>query len=239
MRIYFDVETVPSQAEDARDLVKAATKPPATYKKPESIAAWWETEAPAAIDEAYRKQSFDASVGELVSISWCDDDMPEASTVIRSKDENEGLMLRRFFGQLDAHFKLHAIRDQRGTELWEDSPFFIGHNAAFDLGFIWRRAIILGVRPMFKLPGPNAREGKDYACTMRAWAGWKDTISLDRLCKALKVQTPKGDLDGSKVFDAWLAGELDRIATYNRADVIATRECWRRITWETRTEAAA
>ena len=87
---------------------------------------------------------------------------------------------------------------------------------------------------MFKLPGPNAREGKDYACSMRAWAGWKDTISLDRLCRALKVQTPKGDLDGSKVFDAWLAGELDRIATYNRADVIATRECWRRINWEVR-----
>ena len=90
MRIYFDVETVPSQPLDARDLVKATVKPPATYKKPESIAAWWENESPAAIEEAYRKQSFDASVGELIRISWCDDDMAEACTVIRTKDESEG-----------------------------------------------------------------------------------------------------------------------------------------------------
>ena len=199
MRIYFDVETVPSQAPDARDLVKATIKPPATFKKPESIAAWWETDAPTAIDEAWRKQSFDASVGELISLSWCDDDMTEASTVIRGKDESERLMLQRFFGQLSAHFKLHAIRDQRGTELWEDSPYFIAHNATFDLGFVWRRSIILGVRPPFKVPGPNAREGKDYACTMRTWSGFKDTISLDRLCSALGIQSPKGDLDGSKV----------------------------------------
>ena len=239
MRIYFDVETVPSQAPDARDLVKATIKPPATFKKPESIAAWWETDAPTAIDEAWRKQSFDASVGELISLSWCDDDMTEASTVIRGKDESERLMLQRFFGQLSAHFKLHAIRDQRGTELWEDSPYFIAHNATFDLGFVWRRSIILGVRPPFKVPGPNAREGKDYACTMRTWSGFKDTISLDRLCSALGIQSPKGDLDGSKVYDAWLAGELDRIAKYNAADVLATRECWRRMNWESTAEAAA
>lgn len=232
MRIYFDVETVPSQAFDARDLVKQTIKPPATFKKADSIAAWWDNDSAAAIEEAYRKQSFDASAGELISISWADDDMEQASTVIRTKDEDEGLMLRRFYGQLDAHFKLNAVRDCQGNELWEDSPFFIGHNTAFDLGFIWRRSIILGVRPPFKVPGPNAREGKDYGCTMKAWSGWKDTISLDRLCKALKVQTPKGDLDGSKVFDAWLAGEVDRIARYNAADVIATRECWRRLNWE-------
>jgi 3'-5' exonuclease len=232
MRIYFDVETVPSQAPDARELVRATIKPPATHKKPETILAWWENDAPAAIEEGYRKQSFDASVGELISISWCDDEMPAASTVIRSKDENEMLMLRRFYGQLSAHFKNHAIRDPQGREMWEDSPFFIAHNATFDLGFLWRRSIILGVRPTFKVPGPNAREGKDFACTMRAWSGYQGTISLDRLCKALKVQTPKSDLDGSKVFDAWMAGELDRIATYNAADVIAARECWRRINWE-------
>lgn len=232
MRIYFDVETVPSQASDARDLVKQTIKPPTTLKKAESIAAWWENDSAAAIEDTYRNQSFDASAGELISISWADDDMPEPSTVIRTKDESEMLMIRRFYGQLDAHFKMHAIRDAQGREMWEDSPYFIAHNAQFDLGFLWRRSIINRVKPMFKLPGPNARDGKDYGCTMRLWSGWKASISLDRLCKALKVATPKSDLDGSKVFDAWLAGEIERIATYNRADVIATRECWRRLNWE-------
>ena len=39
--------------------VRAAIKPPATLKKPESIAAWWASEADAAAQEAWRKQSLD------------------------------------------------------------------------------------------------------------------------------------------------------------------------------------
>ena len=68
---------------------------------------------------------------------------------------------------------------------------------------------------------------------MAAWAGKRGTIGLDKLCKALSVPTPKGDgMDGSQVFDAWLAGELDRIAKYNAADVVATRAIWHRLQWE-------
>lgn len=231
MRIYFDVETVPSQIQYARDQVRQTIKPPATLKKPESIATWWENESHAAVEEAWRKQSFDASVGELISISWAADD-GEAHTVIRAPGESERCLLANFFGQLQQRLEADAIRDHRGDLIYDDAPYFIAHNATFDLGFIWRRSIILGVRPPFKVPGPNAREGKDYGCTMRTWAGFKDTISLDRLCRALHIETPKGDLDGSKILDAWLAGELERIAEYNRADVLATRACWYRLNWE-------
>ena len=38
-----------------------------------------------------------------------------------------------------------------------------------------------------------------------------------------------GDMDGSQVYDAWLAGEYDRIATYNLQDVKATAEVWHRL----------
>jgi hypothetical protein len=67
MRLYFDIESIPSQAPDARDLVRATIKPPATYKKAETIAKWWEEDAPAAIEEAYRKQALDATSGELIT----------------------------------------------------------------------------------------------------------------------------------------------------------------------------
>ena len=231
MRIYFDLETVPSQAPDARELVKATIKPPATHKKPETIAAWWENDAPAAVEEAYRKQALDAAAGEIVSISWCSDDCPGATVAIRSKADDERAVLAQFFGQLQKHITDNAIRDLQGNELWESEPFFIAHNAQFDMGFLWRRSIVLGIRPPFAIPGPTARPGS-YGCTMQAWAGTRGTISLDKLCRALNVPTPKGDLDGSQVYDAWLAGELDRIAKYNAADVLATRECWRRLNWE-------
>lgn len=238
MRIYIDLETVPSQAPDARELVKASIKPPATHKKPETIAAWWENEAPAAIEESYRKQALDATHGEIVSIAWCSDDCIGATVAIRSKADDERVVLAQFFGQLQAHLSDNAIRTPDGRELWESDPFFVAHNATFDLAFLWRRSIILGIRPPFAIPSPNAKLGS-YGDTMTAWAGNRGTIGLDKLCRALRVPTPKGDLDGSKVFDAWLAGELDRIAKYNAADVLATRECWRRMNWEPSAEVAA
>lgn len=236
MRIYLDLETVPSQAPDARELVKASIKPPATHKKPETIAAWWEHDAPAAIEEGYRKQALDAASGEIVSIAWCSDDCPTASVAIRSKADDERVVLAQFFGQLQKHITDNAIRGLDGRELWEDAPFFVAHNAQFDLGFLWRRSIILGIRPPFTIPSPTAKPGS-YGDTMAAWAGNRGTISLDKLCKALNVPTPKGDMDGGQVFDAWLAGELDRIAKYNAADVVATRAIWHRLQWETSASA--
>lgn len=240
MRIYTDLECIPRQAPDARELVKATIKPPGTLKKPESIAAWWENEAPAAIEEAYRRQALDAAAGEIVSIAWCGDDCPGATVAIRAPGEDERVVLAQFFAQLQKHITDNAIRDLRGNELWESDPFFISHNASFDLGFLWRRSIALRLRPPFKLPAPTSREGKDYGCTMISWAGYRNTISLDRLCRALGIASPKGDgMDGSKVYDAWLAGDIDCIAKYNGADALAVRAIWRRLNWETSAEAAA
>ena len=57
MQLIFDIETIPSQHPDAKAQARASIKPPGTLKKPESIAAWWESEADAAAEEAYRYQA--------------------------------------------------------------------------------------------------------------------------------------------------------------------------------------
>jgi hypothetical protein len=65
---------------------------------------------------------------------------------------------------------------------------------------------------------------------MLAWAGYGGRVSLDALCRALSVPTPKdGGIDGAGVYDAWLAGECDRIAAYNVRDATATRDVWQRL----------
>ena len=238
MRIYLDLETVPSQAPDARELLKAIIKPPGTLRKAESIAAWWATEAEAAAEELYRKQALDAARGEIVSISWMTDDCLAPTTAIRSQHDDERIVLAQFFGQLQAALEAAAIRDHRGQAIYDDSPFFIAHNAPFDLGFLWRRSIVLGIRAPFTIPSPTAKPGS-YGDTMTLWAGNRGTIGLDKLCTALGVHSPKGDLDGGKVYDAWQAGELDRIVKYNALDVLATREIWRRLNWETSASAEA
>ena len=64
--------------------------------------------------------------------------------------------------------------------------------------------------------------------TMTLWHPL-NKIKFDRLCKILGVPSPKTDMDGSKVYEAWKAGQIERIAEYCRGDVEAVRECERRI----------
>lgn len=231
MRIYIDVETLPSLSPAARDIAGESVSPPGTLKKPESIANWWIEEGPAALETAYRKQALDAAMGELCAVGFATDDSEPAS-LVRGLDERENVFLVRALDAIRALLDTGSITSATGHD-WPAEPYFVAHNAPFDLGFLLRRCWVNGIRPPFRLPPPSARDGKDYGDTMTAWAGYRNTISLDRLCRALGVPSPKdGGMDGGSVFDAWQAGEHERIATYNAADVLAVRRCWARLNWE-------
>lgn len=229
MQIIIDLETAPSQQLGARELVRASIKPPGTLKKPESIAAWWANEADAAVEDAYRRQSLDGGLaGEVISIAAC---TPDGRQWVRcrTQEEKESELLLAFGAQVESWIDQDARAVAEGFNYAQD-PFLIAHNAAFDLGFLWRRCIVNGVRLPFKVPGPMARAGQHYGDTMSAWAGYGNRVSLDALCRALGVPSPKDNgMDGSQVFDAWLAGEHERIAQYNLADAVATLAVWERL----------
>lgn len=229
MQLIFDIETIPSQHPDARAQARASIKPPGTLKKPESIAAWWETEADAATEEAYRRQSLDGGLaGEIVSIAAVTGDGRQW-VHCRPQGESEGELLAAF----GAHVSLWIDEDARAVAdgfNYAQDPYLIAHNAAFDLGFLWRRCIVNRVRLPFKVPAPSARAGKDYGDTMLAWAGYGNRVSLDALCRALGIPSPKdGGMDGAGVFDAWQAGRCEEIAAYNLRDAVATAEVWHRL----------
>ena len=57
----------------------------------------------------------------------------------------------------------------------------------------------------------------------------KAPSKLDVICWALGVESPKGDMDGSKVAPAYARGEIVKIAEYNRQDVRATAEVFRKV----------
>jgi hypothetical protein len=226
MKLFIDVETVPSQQPEALAAVRASLKPPGTLKKPESIAAWWATEADSAAAEAWRKQSFDATHGELVSIAVVSEDGQQWRHC-RAPGDNEAELLAGFYAAVEAMRHNQAQALAPNARAWLTEPHPVVHNAAFDMGYLWRRSIVNRVAVPTWLPGPMARAGKDYTCTMLLWAGFGGRVSLDALCAALKVPSPKAEgMDGSHVFDAWLAGDHDRIADYNLADALAVREVW-------------
>lgn len=231
MILFLDVETIPSQAPDAIAQVRAGIKPPATLKKPESIAAWWESEADKAATEAHRKQSLDGgTLGELVSIAACTDIEGKHWVRCRTQDESEAELLGEFFGAVEMWQVTEGRQAVGNPHAWPIDVWPVAHNAAFDLGYLWRRAIVCRVPLPPWLPGPMARTPKDYGDTMSAWAGFNGRVALDTLCRALGLDSPKdGGIDGAGVYDAWQAGEYERIARYNLRDAMAVRDVWYRL----------
>lgn len=229
--IYLDIETIPGQTPEARTCASASVKPPGTLKKPESIAAWWETEAPAAEREAWHKQALDGgNHGEIISIAAATDVEGQQWVRCRAQGESEVDLLREYYEVVEGWQHDEARANAGSSSYWPADVFPVAHNAAFDLGFLWRRSIVLGVPMPSWIPGPLARAGKDYGCTMQAWAGFGQRVSLAALCRALGIPSPKdGGIDGAGVFDAWQAGEYERIAAYNLRDALTVGAIWQRI----------
>jgi len=231
MNIFIDIETIPQQPEDETKAEIARTiEAPKTMSKPETIQQWHNGEGKyagvkdAEIEKAYRATSFDASKGEIVSISFASDEIDPVSVSRDIEITEMGVLYNAF----DGIIKLLDM-DHGGAKC----AYFIGHYiGGFDLKFLYQRAVILGVKPPFKLPF-SGRHGIDYYDTMQAWAGYRDTISQDNLCKALGVEGKPGDIDGSKVWDFVKGGDIDRVAEYNRDDVDKVRQIYNRLNFLT------
>lgn len=109
----------------------------------------------------------------------------------------------------------------------------VGHNIKeFDLRFLFQRAIINGVKPTFPLRTGSRYGGEFVFDTMTEWAGWGNRISLANLCKALDIPVKTGDITGATVWDAVKAGRIHDVAEYCMADVVATREVYKRLTFK-------
>jgi len=224
MEIYIDIETIPQQPEaETKAEIAATIQAPAQMSKPETIAAWHAGEGSyagvkdALIEETYRKTSFDGGRGEVISVAFSD---------------MHGPVLACHRGMFSAESEmLEAVKFELLSMLGGKSPFFIGHNiGGFDLKFLFQRFVINRVDPKidFKHWG---RHGSQYYDTMQAWAGYGNRVSQDNLCKALGIAGKPDDIDGSKVWDFYKAGQIWRIAEYNADDVEKVRKIHKRLTF--------
>ena len=258
IELTFDLETIPDQKPGALDDLLLDTilnfKAPSTLTKDQAaqdlgltdkdeikftskdaMLARWERElAPSKAQEVaedkWRKTALDGSRGEIAVIGWAfGDEQVNAAHRNMASETSERDLLREFFHDLTDHITMRggSFRDIK----------FIGHNIeAFDLRFLFQRSVINGIRPPVSLtPG---RYSDNLLDTMTAWAGWQNRISLDNLCKALGIPSPKGNLDGSKVWDYVRDGHIADVAEYCKGDVIATREAYWRMTFYEQQQAA-
>ena len=103
----------------------------------------------------------------------------------------------------------------------------------FDLRFIFKRSIVNGIKPVSKHLNLSFARYKSFPIfdTMREWEKWSNSyISLDTLAKVLGLESSKdGGIDGSQVYDFYLAGKHDEIYEYCKRDVELTRKVYRRM----------
>ncbi len=233
-RLYIDLETLPDLRLGARERIAETISAPASMSKPETIAKWEAEQKPAAIELAWRKTSFDGGKGKIAVIGWATND-DDAQSEFSEKDwatsAGEVGTIKSFFVGVD---KWLANARASGNSV---RPQLIGHNlVAFDLRFLWRRCVVLGIKPPHWLPvNPKPWDDVVYD-TMTAWAGLKDHVSMDSICESLGIPLKGSEftegqepITGATVWDAVRDGRIADAATYCRADVTRTRAMHRRM----------
>ncbi len=220
--IHLDIETVPTDRADVREYIAATVTHPGNISKAETIAKWNEESRPAAIEEAVSRTGLDGAFGRVCVIGVAIDD---GEVVTFSDAEYERNLLDGLSHYLNVEIPA--------------SEFFtttvVGFNvSSFDLRFLAQRYIVNGLRmPMVLARAAQAKpweSDKVFDCMVQ-WAGVGQRVSLDKLCLALSIPSPKGEMDGSQVGEYVATGRIGEVADYCRRDVEATREVYKRMTF--------
>lgn len=247
--LYLDLETIPAQRPDVLEEIRASkqaeliaalagVKAPSNYGA--EAAAKWMTEKgipqkealqagfDAEVDDAYRKTGLDGAYGQVCVIGYAIDDAEPQHLATDDLTAGEEKALLESFSCV--------LTDLIPRNEWF-STVVVGHNVvAFDLRFLMQRHIVTGVVPhMIISRAAQAKpwEQEKVYDTLIQWAGAgaKTGGSLDKLCKALSIPSPKDGIDGSKVWDFVRDGRLAEVADYCARDVAATRAIHRRMTF--------
>lgn len=205
MNIFIDIETLPTDRNQQIDYVAANVKAPGNYKKQEAIEKYIADNR----DEAVSKTALSGLFGQVYMVGLARGD--EDVSVIRGDSERDVLVgLRK---QLIEWGALNQHRDAKAK--------FIGHNAKdFDLPFLSQRLMVHGFGPLWRheSKSPVMDTMQMFAC-----GRYKQYYSLDALCLAFGIESPKSEIDGSMVHQYYLDGRHDEVAKYCADDVRATR----------------
>lgn len=213
--LFLDIETVPEQENfnylDAtkKELWEHKSK----YQRRDGISA----------EEFYERAGIWAEFGKIITISvgYFNFSGDGRTFRVTSFSGGEPHILMEFKRLLDAHFN--------GPE-----HLLCGHNAKeFDFPYIARRMIVHQI----ELPEKLNLFGKKpweiaHLDTMELWkfGDYKHYTSLKLMANVLGIESPKGDIDGSRVKEVYYKErDIDRIMRYCELDVITTAQIFLRL----------
>ena len=214
--LYLDLETIPTQDPEIRAKIAEDVSPPASMKKEETIAKWWQETAPDLINEKIGKTALDGAYGHICAIGWAVDD-GKIKTDLIDDIGKEADMLNRF---LEASQPEGMLLD------------VVIHNSEFDLRFILHRAIILDVPLPKWFPKQIVPWADNVFCTMNRWAGRNGFVKLSIIANALGIPIDD-EIDGSEVNEMWnnrkKKGMLTKVRKHVYSDIDLLRKIHQRM----------
>lgn len=187
----------------------------------EAKNAWHLAEGDSSKELYKRRAAILAEFGKVVCIS---------AAYFRALPEPEGFELRvkSFYGVsekgiLSSFFEAVAVLSERVKQ-----PMALaGHNIReFDIPYLCRRALVnrLPIPAIFNLQQQKPWE-VNVLDTLQLWrfGDYKHYTSLALLAHCFGIESPKNEMDGSMVGDAfWERNDHDGIAAYCEKDVVTT-----------------
>lgn len=219
--LFLDIETVPQQPD--YNLLPEAWKE-LWNTKSASFLKYYEGETHETI---YPRAGIYAEFGKIVCISC---------GVLAANGGERKLALKSFAGD-DEKMLLYNFTAMVNKWSANEPKFLCAHNGKeFDFPYLCRRLIInnLPIPALLNVAGKKPWE-VNHLDTMELWkfGDFKNYTSLNLLAHTLGIETPKDDIDGSKVWEVyWKEKNLDRIVTYCQKDVITVAQVFLRLQGE-------
>lgn len=222
-QITVDIETLPapwSEAEKDAALVLARSK--GQLRDGESD----EDE----LDRIWRATALDSMRGRILCVSWA---VGDEEPVVGWGHEDDDL--RATFDRLVADVERAINNDS----YYRQPVVWVGHRVGFDLGFLFHAAHRLRHPLANALPEDEwdkttkPRWTRVICDTFAMWNRFHDYKDrrgrLDDIARFLGLPGKTDGVDGSQVYELWVAGEHARIAAYCARDVCVARDVWRRL----------
>jgi len=209
MKLFLDIETLPTQSNEQINHVVANIKAPGNYKKPESIERYIKD----AREDEIAKTALSGLFGRVYMIGYAIDDEP--AKVIYEGSESD--TLAQFWQDLSDKGLMDEFGYCKAT--------IVGQNAAdFDVPFLSQRMMVNQFKPLYH---HTTRAKIDDTMKMFACGRYKQFYSLEALCIAFGLPYSAGGMDGSQVARYHANGRHEEVKTYCAGDV----EDMRRVYW--------
>lgn len=211
--LVFDIETVP--ATDRRGL-------------PQTIAETLAKHAQRMDSDEAKVMGLSPFFGKVVSLAVGDaEDLDRITVLVVPPDDKD-------LGEVPDWMR--PVSEEQLLEAWWSlaaaAETIISYNGrGFDVPFLVHRSMIHGIPARVDLLS-NRYALRPHLDLYRALTFGERQLgptSLDVVCWALGIESPKGQMDGSMVAPAYARGEIQKIAEYNAQDVRATAQVYRTV----------